>query len=371
MPDWPLRTTLGRLLVIATLVVAASGCRLRIVVPEGGRVVSESGAYQCEAGQKCNIEVVDIFFRETFRAEPAEGFYFRRWKDGDRHFCASTYAGCALATTGFGGNAALQQILESTEVFFISPLFAPGQCQQVVTTREDGFQHIYREEGQQCSVPGSNVQRHQGPVSSYKDDKLVSLVNWDQGRKHGRAVLYFDDGLTVKEVSAYQDNKYQGQQKLYDSQGRLLLSAHWQAGQLDGLRTSYDYSDAARFGGSPTVTMATYRAGKLDGQSTTTYPDGVWEKREYAQGVQQGLYEVFAPTIGGTDGQLGWRYVYVFVDGLIRYGYAYARYGIPGSDEYREEGGPHSAWVWECPYIDEMLDEETCFRDGLDLGERL
>lgn len=60
--------------------VSLSGCKVQITVPEGGRVESTSGAYVCESGEACTIDVVDVFFDEIFQAQPAPGYEFVSWR---------------------------------------------------------------------------------------------------------------------------------------------------------------------------------------------------------------------------------------------------------------------------------------------------
>jgi len=110
--------------LITTVVLALSGCKLEIRVPHGGTVISTDGAYICEAGQTCIIDVVDLFFDETFVAEPAPGFSFTGWRDRDRYLCGGEVTPCSLSTGEFEGNPALLSILESDETFFLVPRFS-------------------------------------------------------------------------------------------------------------------------------------------------------------------------------------------------------------------------------------------------------
>ena len=119
----PGRTRLFSILVIA-IALLASGCRLEIRVPHGGKVVSSDGAYVCESGQSCVIDVVDLFFDQTFIAEPAEGFSFQGWKDKERHLCGGEKGPCRLATASFEGDPMMESVLESDETFFLQPRFA-------------------------------------------------------------------------------------------------------------------------------------------------------------------------------------------------------------------------------------------------------
>ena len=110
-------------LLLAAAFLALPGCKLEIRVPQGGTVVSSDGAYICEAGQTCLIDVVDFFFDETFIAEPAHGYSFSRWKEKDGYLCGGETTQCRLSTAGFEGHPALQSILESDETFVLEPRF--------------------------------------------------------------------------------------------------------------------------------------------------------------------------------------------------------------------------------------------------------
>ena len=109
--------------LVAIVFLALPGCKLTIKPPDGGRVVSSDGAYICEAGQTCVIDVVDLFFDETFIAEPAPGYYFSHWTNLDGFLCGGVTTPCRLSTAGFEDNPALQPMLESDETFYLQAVF--------------------------------------------------------------------------------------------------------------------------------------------------------------------------------------------------------------------------------------------------------
>jgi hypothetical protein len=119
-------------LLLSAVLLALSGCKLVIKVPEGGSVVSTDGAYVCEARQTCTIDVVDLFFDETFVAEPAPGYSFGGWKSkgSDTYLCGGETTPCRLSTEGFADNAILMTLLESDEAFVLEPRFSVilGYC---------------------------------------------------------------------------------------------------------------------------------------------------------------------------------------------------------------------------------------------------
>ena len=114
---------LGVCAVITTLaILLLPGCKIEIAVPEGGRVETESGAYSCESGNTCSIDVVDIFFKETFVALPDDGYTFIQWRNKYRGFCGGRDDPCYLSTNSFP-NTPFEQSLESDEVFYLEPVF--------------------------------------------------------------------------------------------------------------------------------------------------------------------------------------------------------------------------------------------------------
>ena len=76
------------LATVAVTMLIAAGCKVQITVPEGGKVVSQSGAFECQSGEVCTIDIYDLFFDEEFAALPAPGFTFIKWKRVQRGLCA-------------------------------------------------------------------------------------------------------------------------------------------------------------------------------------------------------------------------------------------------------------------------------------------
>lgn len=112
--------------VAPLLLLLLCGCRIKVVVPAGGTVTTESGRYTCLAGAQCAIEVNDLFFNETFFVEPESGFTFGGWLKRPWFFCGGSLSPCSLATAAMEGNSWLENILSSDEVFYLEPIFHPG-----------------------------------------------------------------------------------------------------------------------------------------------------------------------------------------------------------------------------------------------------
>jgi len=117
-----------RSLLIAFVTLIQFGCRIEISVPEGGTVETLSESHRCGGGEKCVVEVNDLFFDETFVAQPDEGYTFSHWIKQPRGLCGGLTTSCHLFTSLFEGNEVLISFLSSTEVFFLEPVFTtcPG-----------------------------------------------------------------------------------------------------------------------------------------------------------------------------------------------------------------------------------------------------
>lgn len=108
-------------LLIAVLFLAS--CKIKIIVPSEGSVTTSSGAFSCAANQTCFIDVLDIFFDETFIAKPKPGYEFVKWEFRDRGLCGGKTPPCHLYTSFFADRPNFIPFLESDEVYFLVPIF--------------------------------------------------------------------------------------------------------------------------------------------------------------------------------------------------------------------------------------------------------
>ncbi|MEM6583218.1 MAG: hypothetical protein AAF699_18210 [Pseudomonadota bacterium] len=118
----------ARWICVICALLALSACKIRIIAPESGGVITESGAYTCNSGSTCNIDVVDFFFNETFVAEPLNGYEFRFWRRADRRFCGRDTEPCTVFTEGLDAFDNLAMVIEpflisEEEIFFLEPVF--------------------------------------------------------------------------------------------------------------------------------------------------------------------------------------------------------------------------------------------------------
>ena len=105
---------ISKILAVSALGLFLAACKIKVIVPEGGAVRTESGAIECAAGKTCNVNVTDIFFNEVFVAHPDDGMEFSGWKKRDRGFCGGSTEPCTLTTE------ASKMLLDATEKFNLS-----------------------------------------------------------------------------------------------------------------------------------------------------------------------------------------------------------------------------------------------------------
>ena len=100
-----------------------SGCKLAVIVVEGGEV--QSDAFDtCAAGNICIRNVVDTTYAETLTAAPDPGWVFVKWNAGGNFLCANEISeSCNLTTEGASGVPALEEIIFSNRTFYVMPVF--------------------------------------------------------------------------------------------------------------------------------------------------------------------------------------------------------------------------------------------------------
>lgn len=114
---------LVRMCLAVALGVVISACKISVMVPAGGAVVTESAHYDCRALNTCTVEVADTGFEETFVASPAIGYQFIGWKKGYARLCGGSLAPCTIDTSWFADYDNMMDLLESDELTYLEPQF--------------------------------------------------------------------------------------------------------------------------------------------------------------------------------------------------------------------------------------------------------
>ena len=120
-----MRAVSTRLLAVVLLPIFLAGCKLVVIVTEGGDVESLTTTRDCAGGSVCEFEITEYNFAETFTAVPREGYQFLGWRDGGNDFfCGGSISpDCALSNLGFVGIPAIDALIASFKVYHIMPDF--------------------------------------------------------------------------------------------------------------------------------------------------------------------------------------------------------------------------------------------------------
>ena len=118
-------------LLLAAIMVTC-GCRLEVIVPEGGRVTSASGNYDCGEALTCQNDITDNNFEEAFTAIPSAGYRFVGWSKTRSNVCEGIEGTCELSLRILP--ISLQnRILSSDSVARLTPVFEATNIPQEVS----------------------------------------------------------------------------------------------------------------------------------------------------------------------------------------------------------------------------------------------
>ena len=108
-------------LFIISLAMLATGCRVAIIVPTGGNVVSSNGAYNCPEASVCEFEVTEAPFSETFTAQASPGYEFEKWSDGSDFLCGESTA--PTCVVGISDNPLGAVVIALFNSSYVMPIF--------------------------------------------------------------------------------------------------------------------------------------------------------------------------------------------------------------------------------------------------------
>lgn len=116
------------------LTVILSGCKVAVIVVEGGEVQS-TGSGTCLAGDVCINEVTNTSYAETYTAVPDSGWEFVKWNSGDGFLCKdSTNPDCIVSNLGTAGNPLIEAVVASEQTYYVMPIFSKRKAVDVEFT---------------------------------------------------------------------------------------------------------------------------------------------------------------------------------------------------------------------------------------------
>ena len=122
-----------RIFFVLSITALMAGCKLAVIVVEGGEVSSSGWRGTCLAGNICFVEVDDPNFSQTFTAVSSPGWHFVKWNKGGHMFCGdSTEPTCTLSLEGTAQIEAIGNILASDNTFYLMPIFSRSEPDSIM-----------------------------------------------------------------------------------------------------------------------------------------------------------------------------------------------------------------------------------------------
>ena len=131
-----------RILISLAIVGLVAGCKVAVIVVEGGEVKS-IGSGTCLEGEICIVQVIDTNFSDAFTAVPNPGWHFVKWNSGEGFFCGdSTDPTCTLSAVEFDGNEGIEALIASDQTFYLMPIFEPVLEPDTVTVDDKEWAQV-------------------------------------------------------------------------------------------------------------------------------------------------------------------------------------------------------------------------------------
>jgi hypothetical protein len=183
---------------LALLTVAVlAGCKVDVIVPEGGLVKTESESFYCAENEKCSFDIVDAYFDETFVAVPKIGYEFLGWKQNYKGLCGGETDPCFLQTLGFDNHELGTKILYSDFQVYLEPVFNKVKGKEPVIVDASGTvigKYLAREGDiwvAEVSVPGEAQ-----PFELYID-AMREFVGVDGFEPRPKVLFYSDSSCDL------------------------------------------------------------------------------------------------------------------------------------------------------------------------------
>lgn len=112
---------IAKCLLVVSLSVVVTGCKLAVMVPSGGDVTSASGTRNCSGKSVCEFEITSPTFSDSFTAVAKPGYQFVKWNTGGGFLCPnSTSPTCTVTLTGDANSA---NVVATFTTAYVMPVF--------------------------------------------------------------------------------------------------------------------------------------------------------------------------------------------------------------------------------------------------------
>jgi hypothetical protein len=224
-------------ILLCAAIATTSACKIQIEPPLEGGVTTTSTAIECAAGQVCSVDVSDIYFNETFEADPAEGWHFAGWKKRGAGLCGGNTTPCTINTTGWGGNPTLEGWLaDPTLITYLEPEFAVDRTTHGITLAGEQNQtqfgldfdfDFYRNNAYNCGLSGNYTFMVVNPVDGDETDEAPLWVYL-----HGGGAGFYDENGDYQAVGDQTEDTWNREETFNDFLITQLQGRTVQNGQL-------------------------------------------------------------------------------------------------------------------------------------------
>jgi hypothetical protein len=175
------------------------------------------------------LEVTDKEFSETFVAVARPGYFFRRWRPGERNLCSSSVEKCKIDAGEFKSIESSSESVDLQENFYLTPVFAKGECIDISGEFSPIDFPISRvRKGNACPDRTRELRLH-GLLKLWEDGSLVSTTRWDLGKRQGMASIRWPNGKQ-RATARWQQGRLDGRVKRYYRDGALKSYTSYRAG---------------------------------------------------------------------------------------------------------------------------------------------
>ena len=223
-----------------TSIAAPTACKVQIETPVEGDVTTTSTAIECAAGQVCSVDVSDIFFEETFVADPAPGWHFAGWKKRPSGLCGGSATPCAISTSGFDGYPGLEAVLaDSLVITYLEPEFVVERTTEGITIAGEQNQtafgldfdfDFYRNNTYSCGLSGNYTFMVVNPANG---GETVEAPLWVF--LHGGGAGFYDENGDYQAVGNQTEDTWNREETFDDFLIKQLQGRTLENGQLTGL----------------------------------------------------------------------------------------------------------------------------------------
>ena len=180
---------------------------------------------------------MDLYFDETFIAEPADGWHFAGWKHGSGYICAGSTAPCRFSTTNWAGTEAQLEVLADPDAYvYLEPEFVVERTTRGIDLADEKSQafaginfnfDFYRNNAYSCGLSGNYTFMVINPANG---DGTIEAPLWVF--LHGGGAGFYDENGDYHAVGNQTEDTWNHEETFNDFLITQLQGRTVETGQL-------------------------------------------------------------------------------------------------------------------------------------------